>query len=43
VVVLHRGRVVAAGDVSAVTASAGATDMRGAFIALTNGGGGGPQ
>lgn len=43
VVVLHRGRVVAAGDVSAVTASAGATDMRGAFIALTNGGGGEPQ
>lgn len=35
VVVLHRGRVLAAGDVSDVVAAAGATDMRGAFIALT--------
>jgi ABC-2 type transport system ATP-binding protein len=37
VVVLHRGRVLAAGDVSDVVASAGAADMRGAFIALTGG------
>jgi ABC-2 type transport system ATP-binding protein len=38
VVVLHRGRVVAAGDVSAVIAQAGYTDMPGAFISLTGGG-----
>jgi ABC-2 type transport system ATP-binding protein len=37
VVVLHRGRVVAAGDVSTVIAASGATDMRSAFIALTGG------
>ena len=35
VVVLHRGQVLAAGDVSDVVASAGAADMRSAFIALT--------
>ncbi len=35
VVVLHRGKVLAAGDVSEVVASVGATDMRNAFIALT--------
>ncbi|MBV9249744.1 MAG: ATP-binding cassette domain-containing protein [Acetobacteraceae bacterium] len=37
-VVLHRGRVVAAGEVPAVTEAAGAADMRSAFIALTGGG-----
>jgi len=37
VVVLHRGRVVAGGDVTTVTASVGATDIRSAFIALTGG------
>jgi ABC-2 type transport system ATP-binding protein len=37
VVVLHRGRVVAAGDVSAVVAASGATDMRAAFIGVTGG------
>ena len=35
VVVLHRGRVLAAGDVEDVVASTGAADMRSAFIALT--------
>jgi ABC-2 type transport system ATP-binding protein len=35
VVVLHRGRVLAAGDVEEVVASTGAADMRSAFIALT--------
>jgi len=35
VVVLHRGRVAAAGDVKTVTGSAGVADMRSAFIALT--------
>jgi ABC-2 type transport system ATP-binding protein len=35
VVVLHRGRVLAAGDVSDVVTSTGADDMRSAFIALT--------
>jgi hypothetical protein len=35
VVVLHRGRVLAAGNVSGVVASTGAADMRGAFVALT--------
>ena len=35
VVVLHRGRVLAAGDVTEVVASSGAADMRSAFIALT--------
>ena len=35
VVVLHRGRVVAEGDVPDVIASTGAADMRSAFIALT--------
>jgi ABC-2 type transport system ATP-binding protein len=38
VVVLHRGRVVAAGDVSTVIATANSSDMRSAFIALTGGG-----
>ena len=37
VVVLHRGRVVAAGDVTTVITASGATDMRSAFIALTGG------
>jgi ABC-2 type transport system ATP-binding protein len=37
VVVLHRGRVLASGDVGDVVAAAGAADMRGAFIALTGG------
>ena len=37
VVVLHRGRVLAAGEVPDVVASAGAADMRSAFIALTGG------
>jgi ABC-2 type transport system ATP-binding protein len=35
VVVLHRGRVLAAGDVPEVVASTGSADMRSAFIALT--------
>jgi ABC-2 type transport system ATP-binding protein len=38
VVVLHRGRVVAAGDVSTVIETAHGSDMRSAFIALTGGG-----
>jgi ABC-2 type transport system ATP-binding protein len=38
VVVLHRGRVVAAGDVAAVIAASGATGMRQAFITLTGSG-----
>jgi ABC-2 type transport system ATP-binding protein len=38
VVVLHRGRVVAAGDVTTVIETAGAADMRSAFISLTGGG-----
>jgi ABC-2 type transport system ATP-binding protein len=37
VVVLHRGRVVAAGDVSIVIEAAKASDMRAAFISLTGG------
>jgi ABC-2 type transport system ATP-binding protein len=37
VVVLHRGRVLASGDVADVVAAAGTADMRGAFIALTGG------
>ena len=37
VVVLHRGRVLASGDVADVVTAAGATDMRSAFIALTGG------
>jgi ABC-2 type transport system ATP-binding protein len=37
VVVLHRGRVAASGDVTAVIREAGAADMRAAFIALTGG------
>jgi ABC-2 type transport system ATP-binding protein len=36
-VVLHLGRVLAAGDVPDVIRAAGATDMRGAFTALTGG------
>jgi ABC-2 type transport system ATP-binding protein len=35
VVVLHRGRVLASGEVSNVVTSSGAADMRSAFIALT--------
>jgi ABC-2 type transport system ATP-binding protein len=38
VVVLHRGRVVAAGDVTTVVRAANTNDMRSAFIALTGGG-----
>jgi ABC-2 type transport system ATP-binding protein len=37
VVVLHRGRVAAAGDVSTVIRTANSNDMRSAFIALTGG------
>lgn len=37
VVVLHKGRVVAAGDVSTVIETANSSDMRSAFIALTGG------
>ena len=37
VVVLHRGRVVAAGDVATVTESIDTPDIRSAFIALTGG------
>jgi len=37
VVVLHRGRVVAAGDAANIIASCGASDMRGAFTTLTGG------
>jgi hypothetical protein len=33
--VLHRGRVVASGTAAEVIASAGASDMRAAFTALT--------
>ena len=40
VVVLHRGRVVAAGEVSTVIANSGAGDMRAAFVSLTGGAGG---
>jgi ABC-2 type transport system ATP-binding protein len=35
VVVLHQGRVLAHGPVSAVVANAGASDIRGAFTTLT--------
>jgi ABC-2 type transport system ATP-binding protein len=38
VVVLHRGRVVAAGDVATVMAAANSDTLRSAFIALTGGG-----
>jgi ABC-2 type transport system ATP-binding protein len=37
VVVLHRGQVLASGDVADVVKAAGAADMRSAFIALTGG------
>ena len=37
VVILHRGQVAAAGDVTSVIQATGADDMRGAFIALTGG------
>jgi ABC-2 type transport system ATP-binding protein len=37
VVVLHRGRVVAAGDVATVIHAANSNDMRSAFMALTGG------
>jgi ABC-2 type transport system ATP-binding protein len=38
VVVLHRGRVVAAGDVSTIVETGHSNDLRSAFIALTGGG-----
>jgi ABC-2 type transport system ATP-binding protein len=37
VVILHRGKVLAAGDTPDVVAAAGAADLRSAFIALTGG------
>jgi ABC-2 type transport system ATP-binding protein len=37
VVVLHRGQVLASGDVSSVVAMSGAADIRGAFIDMTGG------
>jgi ABC-2 type transport system ATP-binding protein len=37
VVVLHRGRVVGAGDVATVTQSIGTPDIRSAFVTLTGG------
>jgi ABC-2 type transport system ATP-binding protein len=37
VVVLHRGRVLASGNVADVVTAASAADMRSAFIALTGG------
>jgi ABC-2 type transport system ATP-binding protein len=40
VVVLHKGRVVASGDVSTAIETAGAADLRSAFISLTGGGSG---
>ncbi len=43
VVVLHRGRVLASGDVSEVVASTGAADLRSAFIALTGAAAEGPE
>lgn len=43
VVVLHRGRVVGAGDVSAVIETAHCTDVRSAFLSLTGGGRGEPE
>jgi ABC-2 type transport system ATP-binding protein len=38
VVVLHRGEVLAAGDVADVVAASGVADLRSAFVALTGGG-----
>ncbi len=38
VIILHKGRVLAQGDVSAVVARAGATDIRDAFTRLTGAG-----
>jgi len=43
VVMLHRGRVLAAGEVPDVVAATGAADMRSAFIALTGTGSEGPE
>ena len=43
VVVLHRGRVLAAGEVPDVVAATGAADMRSAFIALTGTASEGPE
>jgi ABC-2 type transport system ATP-binding protein len=43
VVVLHRGHVLAAGNVSDVVASSGAVDMRSAFVALTGAAPEGPE
>jgi hypothetical protein len=37
VVVLHRGRVLASGDVADVVAASGGADIRSAFIAMTGG------
>ncbi|HKM62156.1 MAG TPA: ABC transporter ATP-binding protein [Acidisphaera sp.] len=37
VVVLHRGQVLAAGEVAEVVAASGAADIRGAFIEMTGG------
>jgi hypothetical protein len=37
-VVLHRGRIAAAGNVTTVIENANSSDMRSAFIALTGGG-----
>jgi len=37
VVVLHRGKVLAAGEFADIVAASGASDIRGAFIALTGG------
>ena len=39
VVILHRGRIVAAGDVPTIVETTGSSDMRSAFISLTGGGG----
>jgi ABC-2 type transport system ATP-binding protein len=38
VVVLHGGRVLAAGEVSDVVTASGAVDMRSAFMSLTGSG-----
>jgi ABC-2 type transport system ATP-binding protein len=37
VIVLHKGRVLAAGNATTLAQSAGASDLRGAFLALTGG------
>jgi len=43
VVVLHRGRVLAEGEVSEVVAASGTADMRSAFISLTGSAQGAPE